>query len=153
MTRAVLINFTLAHLAPSESDIGFALWVTGRTHQPAMTLDADRVQAFVAGYNRVRPLRQWAIAAIPLYLVGRGLQLVRRHGTVDEITLIRTRWLQRTVAGWRTASHRRYRRNRPRNETALAAVRTARCSRARRIGKDGDGFRQAVQDRTQTRER
>jgi Ser/Thr protein kinase RdoA (MazF antagonist) len=59
-------------------------------------LTADRVQAFVAGYSRVRPLGQWAIASIPLYLVGRGLQMLtrgERFGTVDEITLNRTRWL------------------------------------------------------------
>jgi Ser/Thr protein kinase RdoA (MazF antagonist) len=91
-----MIDFTLAHLGPPESDISFALWVTGRTHQAAMTLDADRVQAFVAGYHRVRPLTEWAIAAIPRYLVGRGLQMLtrgERFGTVDEITLNRTRWL------------------------------------------------------------
>jgi Ser/Thr protein kinase RdoA (MazF antagonist) len=92
-----MIDFTLAHLGPPESDISFALWVTGRTHQAAMTLDTDRVQAFVAGYHSVRQLTQWAIAAVRLYLVGRGPQMLTREerfGSVDEITLNRTRWLQ-----------------------------------------------------------
>jgi Ser/Thr protein kinase RdoA (MazF antagonist) len=91
-----LIDFALAHLGPPESDISFALWVAGRTHQPATVLDAQRVQAFVAGYHRVRPLTASAISMIPLYLVGRGLQMLvrlERAGARDEIQLSRIVWL------------------------------------------------------------
>jgi aminoglycoside phosphotransferase (APT) family kinase protein len=38
-----LIDFVRAHVGPPESDVSFALWVAGRTEQPAITLDADRV--------------------------------------------------------------------------------------------------------------
>jgi Ser/Thr protein kinase RdoA (MazF antagonist) len=91
-----MIDFTLAHLGPPESDISFALWVTGRTEQPARTLDEFRVRAFVSGYHRVRPLTEWAVTAIPLYLVGRGLQMhvrLERAGRRDEIQLERLHWL------------------------------------------------------------
>jgi Ser/Thr protein kinase RdoA (MazF antagonist) len=91
-----MIDFALAHLGPPESDISFALWVNGRTEQPAIGLDADRVRAFVAGYHRVRPLTDWAVHAIPLYLVGRGLQMrlrQERAGVRDEIQISRLHWL------------------------------------------------------------
>jgi len=42
----------------------------------AGTFQRDRIRAFVAGYHRVRPLTDWAARAIPLYLVGRGLQML-----------------------------------------------------------------------------
>jgi Ser/Thr protein kinase RdoA (MazF antagonist) len=91
-----LIDFVRAHLGPPESDISFALWVAGRTKQPAIALDADRVRAFVAGYHHVRPLGDWAMRAIPLYLVGRGLQMLtrlERAGRRDEIQSERLHWL------------------------------------------------------------
>jgi len=91
-----LIDFALAHVGPPESDISFALWVAGRTEQPATTLDTSRVREFVAGYHRVRPLGAWAVRAIPLYLVGRGLQMhvrLERAGARDEIQARRLHWL------------------------------------------------------------
>jgi Ser/Thr protein kinase RdoA (MazF antagonist) len=93
---AGLIDFELAHLGPPESDISFALWVTGRTEQTSQTLDPNRVRAFVRGYHQVRPLSVGAIRAIPLYLVGRGLQMhvrIERRGRADEVQLNRLRWL------------------------------------------------------------
>jgi len=91
-----LIDFNLAHLGPPESDISFALWVAGRTEQPAIALDAGRVRDFVAGYHRVRRLGVWAVRAIPLYLVGRGLQMhvrLDRAGVRDETQSKRLYWL------------------------------------------------------------
>jgi Ser/Thr protein kinase RdoA (MazF antagonist) len=76
--------------------ISFALWVAGRTEQPAITLDTGRVRDFVAGYHRVRPLSVWAVGAIPLYLVGRGLQMyvrLDRAGVRDETQSKRLHWL------------------------------------------------------------
>src|SRR5262249_33881531 len=72
----------------------------------AGTFQRDRIRAFVAGYHRVRPLTDWAARAIPLYLVGRGLQMfVRmerfgRHGSCGGsresqrrfFGAVRTRW-------------------------------------------------------------
>jgi Ser/Thr protein kinase RdoA (MazF antagonist) len=91
-----LVDFTLAHLGPPESDISFALWVAGRTEQPAISLESSRVRDFVAGYHRVRPLGAWAVRAIPLYLVGRGLQMhvrLERAGRRDETQARRLHWL------------------------------------------------------------
>jgi len=95
-TTTGMIDFTLAQLGPPEADISFALWVTGRTAQPQRRLDFARVRAFVSGYHRVRPLTAWAARAIPMYLVGRGMQLltrIERGGGNDEIQLERVRWL------------------------------------------------------------
>ena len=93
---AVGRDFVRAHVGPPESDISFALWVAGRTEQPAVALDADRIRAFIAGYHRVRPLDDSAARAIPLYLVGRGLQMLtrlERAGRRDEIQSNRLHWL------------------------------------------------------------
>ena len=95
-TTTGVIDFTLAQLGPPEADISFALWVTGRTAQPQRRLDYARVRAFVSGYHRVRPLTAWAARAIPVYLVGRGMQLltrIERGGGSDEVQLERVRWL------------------------------------------------------------
>jgi Ser/Thr protein kinase RdoA (MazF antagonist) len=95
-TVSGMIDFALAQLGPPEADISFALWVTGRTAQPQRRLDYARVRAFVSGYHRVRPLTARAAKAIPVYLVGRGMQLltrIERTGGSDEIQLERTRWL------------------------------------------------------------
>jgi Ser/Thr protein kinase RdoA (MazF antagonist) len=73
-----MIEFTLALLGPPETDISFALWVTGRSEQPTVSLDDARVRAFVAGYHAVRPLPARAIKAIPLYLACRGLRMLVR---------------------------------------------------------------------------
>ena len=91
-----LIDFTRAHLGPPESDISFALWVNGRIERSDLTLDADRIRMFVAGYHRIRPLSVWAQRAIPLYLVGRGLQMqarLERAGSWDQIQASRLEWL------------------------------------------------------------
>lgn len=91
-----LIDFVRAHVGPPESAVSFALWVAGRTEQPAIALDVDRVRTFVVGYHRVRPLSVWAARAIPLYLVGRGLQMLtrlERAGLRDEIQSNRLHWL------------------------------------------------------------
>ena len=99
---AALIDFTLAHLGPPESDVSFGLWVNGRTERTAVTLDADRIRRFVAGYHRIRPLSDWAVRAIPLYLVGRGLQMqvrLERAGAWDQIQANRLEWLS-THRSW-----------------------------------------------------
>jgi Ser/Thr protein kinase RdoA (MazF antagonist) len=91
-----MIDFTLAFLGPPETDISFALWVTGRSEQPAVSLDYARVRAFVAGYHVVRSLGSRAIKAIPLYLVGRGLQMLvrgERLGGPNQTVLDRVYWL------------------------------------------------------------
>jgi Ser/Thr protein kinase RdoA (MazF antagonist) len=95
-TVVAMIDFTLALLGPPETDISFALWVTGRSEQPTVSLDYARVRAFVAGYHSARQLNAWAVKAIPLYLVGRGLQMLvrgERLGGPDQKVLARLLWL------------------------------------------------------------
>ena len=95
-SASALIDFTLAHLGPPESDISFALWVNGRTERSDLTLDADRIRMFIAGYHRIRPLSDSAVRAIPLYLVGRGLQMqvrLEQAGSWDQIQVKRLEWL------------------------------------------------------------
>jgi Ser/Thr protein kinase RdoA (MazF antagonist) len=97
-----MIDFALAHLGPPESDISFGLWVNGRVEQPAIALDAERIRAFVTGYHGVRPLGDWAVGAIPRYLVGRGLQMLLRQeraGVLDPIQVRRLHWLDEH-RGW-----------------------------------------------------
>jgi Ser/Thr protein kinase RdoA (MazF antagonist) len=92
-----LIDFTLAMRAMPESDISFALWVSGRRERLHVSLDFARLAAFVSGYHRVRPLTDWAVSAIPVYLVGRGLQLLTRleqAGGRDQLQLDRVIWLR-----------------------------------------------------------
>jgi hypothetical protein len=58
-----------SRIAPMTSrSWGFALWVNSRIERSDLTLYADRIRMFVAGYHRVRPLSDWAVRAIPLYL-------------------------------------------------------------------------------------
>ncbi len=62
-----------------------------------VSLDFARLAAFVSGYHRVRPLTDWAVSAIPVYLVGRGLQLLTRleqAGGRDQLQLDRVIWLR-----------------------------------------------------------
>jgi aminoglycoside phosphotransferase (APT) family kinase protein len=93
-----MIDFELAHLGPPEVDISFALWVNGRTEQAAVALVEDRVRAFVTGYHRVRTLPPLAARAIPLYLIGRGLQMhvrLERIGKADDVQMQRLQWLHK----------------------------------------------------------
>ena len=109
-TVSGLIDFTLAMRSTPESDISFALWVSGRRQRLDADLDFARLAAFVGGYQRVRPLTDWAVSAIPVYLVGRGLQLLTRieqTGGRDQLQLDRVTWL---------------REHRPQLEDALSAA-------------------------------
>jgi Ser/Thr protein kinase RdoA (MazF antagonist) len=71
-----LIDFQLAYHEPLAADIAFGLWRSGRPVQDADHIDLDRVGDFVAGYHEVRPLTDAELAAIPVYLRGRGLQML-----------------------------------------------------------------------------
>jgi Ser/Thr protein kinase RdoA (MazF antagonist) len=71
-----LIDFQLAYHEPLAADIAFGLWRSGRPAQNAETIDTSRVSAFIAGYHEVRPLTDADLAALPVYLRGRGLQML-----------------------------------------------------------------------------
>ncbi len=93
-----LIDFQLADHEPLVADIAFGLWRSGRPVQGADHMDLERVADFVAGYHEVRALADDELAAIPLYLRGRGLQiLVKRTklGLADTGPLPLTVWTRK----------------------------------------------------------
>ena len=102
-TVVAMIDFTLALLGPPETDISFALWVTGRSEQTAVTLDYARLRAFVAGYHAVRPLPHgpsrpsrstWSVAACRCSCAASGLAgRIRKCWTAcSGFTNIETSW-------------------------------------------------------------
>jgi len=74
-----VIDFALAHLESPLADIGYGLWRSGRPYDQATWLDLPRVQRFVRGYASVRPLSGDDAAAIPVFLRGRGHQLLAKR--------------------------------------------------------------------------
>ena len=102
-----MIDFTLALLGPPETDISFALWVTGRSEQPAVSLDYARVRAFVAGYHAVRPLPAPAIKAIPCISSAEACRCsCAASGLAGRIRKCRTAYagFTNTGTGWRKSS-------------------------------------------------
>jgi Ser/Thr protein kinase RdoA (MazF antagonist) len=104
-----LIDFDLAHHGAAAADIAFGLWRTGRPAPNDHRVDPRRVQEFVAGYCRVRPLSMSERTAIPIYLRARGLQMLvkrTRLGIDDNGPLRQVQWIEahhdalaRAVAG------------------------------------------------------
>ena len=69
------------------ADIGFGLWRTGRPYQGASVIDHGRARDFVRGYAGVRAITRDDALAVPVYILGRGLQMLAkrvRAGTVPE---------------------------------------------------------------------
>lgn len=78
-----VIDFGLAHVEDAAADLAFGLWRSGRPHQDATWLDVDRVTAFVGGYAQIRPLAPEEAALIPVYLWGRGVQMLAKAALRD----------------------------------------------------------------------
>jgi Ser/Thr protein kinase RdoA (MazF antagonist) len=76
---AGVIDFELAHVDSPLADIGYGLWRSGRPHQDAVDLDAARVRQFLRGYASVRALSAEQARLIPVYLRGRGLQMIAKR--------------------------------------------------------------------------
>lgn len=91
-----VIDFTLAHLESPLADIGYGLWRSGRPGQDADHLDLSRVQNFVRGYASTARLTPGQAQMIPLYLRGRGLQMIAkrvRAGRPETGMLAQVQWL------------------------------------------------------------
>jgi Ser/Thr protein kinase RdoA (MazF antagonist) len=91
-----VIDFELAHVESPLADIGYGLWRSGRPRQDSVDLDAGRVQQFVRGYASVRALSSGEARLIPVYLRGRGLQMIAkrvRAGQPDAGMVAQVRWL------------------------------------------------------------
>lgn len=82
-----LIDFGGAYMENPVADVGFGLWQSGRPEFQAASLDPARVGALVAGYTSVRPLPAMAARAIPVYIFGRGLQMVAKRVRFDLVHL------------------------------------------------------------------
>jgi hypothetical protein len=78
------------------ADIGYGLWRSGRPHQQADHLDLSRVRRFLRGYASTAPISADAARLIPVYLYGRGLQMIAkriRAGRPETGMLAQVRWL------------------------------------------------------------
>jgi Ser/Thr protein kinase RdoA (MazF antagonist) len=91
-----VIDFALAHAETPLADIGYGLWRSGRPGQAADHLDLSRVQNFVRGYTSTARLTPSQAQMIPLYLRGRGLQMIAkraRAGRSETGMLAQVQWL------------------------------------------------------------
>ena len=91
-----VIDFALAHAETPLADIGYGLWRSGRPREEADHLDLHRVRRFLRGYAAAAPISADEARVIPVYLRGRGLQMIAkrvRAGRVDTRMLAEVRWL------------------------------------------------------------
>lgn len=91
-----VIDFALAHVETPLADIGYGLWRSGRPHELAGHLDLSRIRRFLRGYADVVRLTPDQISVIPLYVRGRGLQMIAkrvRAGQTDTGMLAQVLWL------------------------------------------------------------
>jgi len=96
-----VIDFALAHRERPLADLGYGLWRSGRPHQDADYLDLARVRAFFRGYASAAPVLPDQAQLIPLYMRGRGLQMIAkriRAGRAETAMLAQVQWLN-TNAG------------------------------------------------------
>jgi Ser/Thr protein kinase RdoA (MazF antagonist) len=95
-TATGVIDFALAHVETPLADIGYGLWRSGRPRQDADCLDVSRVRRFFRGYISTIAVTADQASVIPLYIRGRGLQMIAkrvRAGRADTGMLAQVRWL------------------------------------------------------------
>jgi Ser/Thr protein kinase RdoA (MazF antagonist) len=91
-----VIDFAGAHAETPLADVAYGLWRSGRPHEHAARLDPGRVRRFLAGYASIIPVSPEQAAVIPVYLRGRGLQMIAkrlRAGHADTAMLPQVQWL------------------------------------------------------------
>jgi homoserine kinase type II len=96
-----VIDFWLAHLDLPIADIAYGLWRSGRPSQTARCLDLGRVHRFIRGYTAVSALSDEEAGAIPVYLRGRGLQMLAKRimaSRADLSPLQQVLWLRDNAA-------------------------------------------------------
>jgi Ser/Thr protein kinase RdoA (MazF antagonist) len=95
--RAIgVIDFANAHAETPLADLGYGLWRSGRPHERAGRLDLSRVQRFLRGYASTVPVSAGQISVVPVYLTGRGLQMIAkrvRAGRTETGMLAQVEWL------------------------------------------------------------
>jgi len=93
---AGVIDFALAHAETPLADIGYGLWRSGRPREEADHLDLLRVRRFLRGYASAAPISADEARVIPVYLRGRGLQMIAKRVRADRADtrmLAEVRWL------------------------------------------------------------
>jgi Ser/Thr protein kinase RdoA (MazF antagonist) len=91
-----VIDFALAHAETPLADIGYGLWRSGRPHEYADRLDLARIARFLRGYATVVPVSADEARVIPVYIRGRGLQMIAkriRAGRAETGMLAQVQWL------------------------------------------------------------
>ena len=74
-----VIDFERAHLEVPLADIGYGLWRSGRPSQDARDLDLARLTTFVRGYASTIAVPADTVGALPVFLYGRGLQMIAKR--------------------------------------------------------------------------
>jgi Ser/Thr protein kinase RdoA (MazF antagonist) len=93
---AGVIDFANAHVETPLADVGYGLWRSGRPHERADDLDFSRARRFLHGYASIVPLSADQASVIPVYLRGRGLQMIAkrvRAGRNETGMLAQVQWL------------------------------------------------------------
>jgi Ser/Thr protein kinase RdoA (MazF antagonist) len=91
-----VIDFALAHAETPLADIGYGLWRSGRPYERADHLDLSRARAFLRGYASVVSISPDQASVIPIYLRGRGLQMIAKRVLArrnDTGMLTQVQWL------------------------------------------------------------
>ena len=91
-----VIDFAGAHAETPVADIGYGLWRSGRPRPDADHLDLLRVCRFLRGYASVIPLPADQVRVIPVYMRGRGLQMIAKRllaGRDETGMLAEVQWL------------------------------------------------------------
>jgi len=92
---AGVIDFQRAHVEVPVADIGYGLWRSGRPRQNAASLDLARLSRFIQGYATAASLPPQAARALPVYLYGRGLQVIAKRvqaGLAETWPLAQVQW-------------------------------------------------------------
>ena len=91
-----VFDFANAHVETPLADLGYGMWRSGRPHERAVDLDFSRACRFLRGYASIVPLSPDQASAIPVYLRGRGLQMIAkrvRAGRNETGMLALVQWL------------------------------------------------------------
>lgn len=91
-----VVDFANAHAETPLADIGYGLWRSGRPHERADRLDFSRARRFLRGYANTARVSPDQVSVIPIYLRGRGLQMIAkriRAGRNETGMLTQVQWL------------------------------------------------------------
>jgi Ser/Thr protein kinase RdoA (MazF antagonist) len=91
-----VIDFANAHAETPLADLGYGLWRSGRPREQADRLDFSKARRFLRGYASIARISPDQASVIPVYLRGRGLQMIAkrvRAGQNETGMLAQVQWL------------------------------------------------------------